>query len=103
MDLRREKRFRANYPVEIEPEGGVTIDMSGTGVAFETTHNFEPGDPITLRIRLSRRPSESPLELRCSGKVVRVTPMENGSRVAASVEWLEQPEEESDFGDKTMV
>lgn len=89
MDQRRERRFRASFPVEIEPGGGLTIDMSNSGIAFETTHPYQPGDEIRLRIIMGRKSSPTPLDLHCSGRVVRVEPTENGLRVGASVEWID--------------
>lgn len=89
MNQRRDPRFRATFPVEIEPAGGVTIDMSSSGIAFESTHPYQPGDEISLRILLSRPGSGPTLELRCRGRVVRVEPGEEKARVAATVEWID--------------
>jgi PilZ domain len=87
---RRSERFRASFPVEIEPEGGVTLDMSGSGIAFDTTHEYHVGDELTVRIILGRRASPDSLDLRCRGRVVRVEKSERGFRVGASVEWNEE-------------
>jgi PilZ domain. len=89
MDERRAPRFHATFPVEIEPAGGVTIDMSSSGIAFESSHPYEPGDEIVLRILLGRAGSPTALELRCRGRVVRVEPGDEKSRIAATVEWID--------------
>lgn len=88
MDNRRTPRFRATFPVEVEPAGGVMIDMSSSGVAFETTYDYHPGDEISVRVILGRKAGPA-LDLRCSGKVVRVEKKGASSRVAATVEWAE--------------
>lgn len=89
MDHRRERRFRASFPVEIEPGGGLTIDMSNSGIAFETTRDYKPGDEIRQRIIMGRRDSDSSLDLHCSGKVVRVEKIGDNNRVGASVDWID--------------
>ncbi|HXG58168.1 MAG TPA: PilZ domain-containing protein [Thermoanaerobaculia bacterium] len=92
MELRRAPRFRGSFPVEIEPAGGVTIDMSSSGIAFETTHDYEPGDEIMLKIVVGRSGGRSNLQFGCRGRVVRVEKGESGNRVAATVEWAEDEE-----------
>ena len=87
MDTPRAPRIRGSYPVEIEPSGGVTIDMSSSGIAFETTHDYKVGDEITLRIIVGRAGGRSGLDFSCTGRVVRVEKTEQGNRVAAAVEW----------------
>lgn len=89
MNQRRAQRFRATFPVEIEPAGGLTIDMSSTGIAFESSHPYEAGDEITLRVLLGRPGSKTALELRCRGRVVRVETGEDKARIAATVEWVD--------------
>jgi hypothetical protein len=90
---RRESRFRATFPVEIEPAGGITVDMSGTGIAFITEHPYEVGDEISLRIIMGKRGPEKQMELECRGRIVRVERADEGFRVGASVEWSEDDEE----------
>lgn len=85
---RRESRFKASFPVEVEPKGGVLVDMSGSGVAFETDHPYEIGDEITLRVRVGRGEGKT-LELECIGKVVRIEQRDESLLVAATVEWEE--------------
>lgn len=84
---RREARFKASFPVEIEPKGGVLVDMSGSGVAFETDHPYEIGDKVTLRVRVGR--GGKTMELECIGTVVRIEQREDSLLVAATVEWQE--------------
>ena len=91
MEQRRNPRFRASFPVQIEPEGGVMIDMSSSGIAFETEHDYAPGEEIRVRIVLGRKGGgASAVDLECAGRVLRVTRTERGFRVAATVEWIEQ-------------
>lgn len=85
---RRETRFKASFPVEIESQGGVLVDMSGSGIAFETDHEYEIGDEIDLRVRVGRGAGEG-MELQCTGTVVRIERREDSLLVAATVEWQE--------------
>jgi hypothetical protein len=96
---RRESRFRATFPVEIEPAGGITVDMSGSGIAFITEHPYEVGDEISLRIIMGKRGPEKQ-ELECRGRIVRVESTDGGFRVGASVEWSEDDE---DLSTTTMM
>lgn len=97
MYHRRAPRFRANFPVEIEPAGGVTIDMSSSGIAFETPHDYTPGEEITMRVVVGRTGGKPGLEFECHGRVLRVDKGERGNRVAATVEWAQEDEEDGGF------
>lgn len=68
------------------------IDMSSSGVAFETTADYAVGDEIGLRIRVGRPGGKTSLDLVCRGRVVRVEKSEQGNRIAATVEWNENDE-----------
>ncbi|MDX1582494.1 MAG: PilZ domain-containing protein [Thermoanaerobaculia bacterium] len=85
---RRESRFKASFPIEIEPKGGVLVDMSGGGVAFETDHEYEIGDEIRLQVRVGRGSGKA-TELECIGRVVRVERRDESFLVGATVEWQE--------------
>ncbi len=88
-DGRRDSRFKASFPVEIESQGGVLVDMSSSGIAFETDKEYEIGDRIDLTVRVGRNP-ERGMELECTGRVVRVERRDDGANlVAATVEWKE--------------
>ncbi len=89
MDKERsESRFKASFPVEVESKGGVLVDMSSSGIAFETDQPYEVGDTIDLTVRVGRNP-EKGMELACTGRVVRVEKRDGSNIVAATVEWKE--------------
>lgn len=88
---RRESRFKASFPIEIESKDGVLVDMSGSGIAFETDQNYEVGDEIVLRVRVGQGKT---LDLECIGRVVRVERRDDTNLVAATVEWREDDPDE---------
>lgn len=85
-EARRASRFKASFPVEIESRGGVLVDMSSSGIAFETDQEYEIGDAIDLKVRVGRG-AERTMELECTGRVVRVEQRDGAKLVAATVEW----------------
>ena len=87
-EQRRAPRFSASIPVEVGEDGGLTIDISSTGIAFESDHRFEIGQEIPLQLRLSE--GDFPLSLQCRGRVVRVEEHDGVYTIGTTVEWLEQ-------------
>lgn len=83
---RRASRFKASFPVEIESRGGVLVDMSSSGIAFETDQDYQIGDQIDLKVRVGRG-AERTMELECTGTVVRIERRDGANLVAATVEW----------------
>ena len=86
---RREKRFRATFPVEVEGETGTTVDMSVSGISFESKRDYKVGDEIKVFVHVGRKNVSSRMRLECSARVVRVEATEKGSRIGAVVEWAE--------------
>ena len=86
---RGDSRFRASFPIEVEGESGVTVDMSGSGIAFETERDYKVGDEFMVRIAVDRKKVASKLDLECRATVVRVDKTKKGLRVGATVEWSE--------------
>ena len=87
-EQRRAPRFKASIPVEVGEDGGLTIDISSTGIAFESDRSFEIGQEIPLQLRLSD--GDFPLSLQCSGRVVRVEEHDGLYMIGTTVEWLEK-------------
>lgn len=89
-EQRRAPRFRASIPVEVGEDGGLTIDISSSGIAFDSDRPYQIGQKIPLRLRLGRNDSPFAMNLQCSGEVVRVE--ENGGHfiIGAAIEWLDQ-------------
>lgn len=87
-EQRSAPRFKASIPVEVGDDGGLTIDISSSGIAFESDRKYHIGDEIPLQLRLSDGPF--PLSLQCRGQVVRVEEHNGGYMIGATVEWIEQ-------------
>lgn len=71
VERRRAQRRRVRLPVEVGYDRGWTLDVSPSGVYFETTRNLTPGTPIRFTV-LWEDPSSRPRRLECEGRVVRV-------------------------------
>jgi|GEM_PF-4804749 len=93
MDRRKEPRHLTRLPVEIDGQSGTTINISSSGVAFESAMALTFGQEITLQILIPKDGSE-PLRLKCRGRIVRLEKtrrVEKGREtvsVGASVEWI---------------
>lgn len=86
-EQRSAPRFRATIPVEVGDDGGLTIDISSSGIAFDCERQYQIGEEIPLRLRLGEGPF--PLNLECRGRVVRVEEHDGAYTIATTVEWLE--------------
>jgi hypothetical protein len=71
-DLREAPRFKGDVPVLTEGGEGVTRDLSGSGIFFETDGSFSTGQPIEFSIILEHLYPDRPVRLQCKGSVVRV-------------------------------
>lgn len=88
-EQRTAPRFKASFPVEVGPDGGLTIDLSSSGIAFESTRSYDLGEEVTMKLRVNRSDSPWPMSLECRGKVVRVQPKDDLFTIAATVEWID--------------
>jgi hypothetical protein len=70
-DQRREDRFAAVLPLEMEGVSGFTRDVSETGVYFETDALSEEIGPL-VNFSLEYRQGGQVQKLQCEAKVVRV-------------------------------
>jgi hypothetical protein len=52
--------------------GGVTRDLSATGLFFLTDRPFDVGQPVELSVTFEHADPERPTGLTCRGKVCRV-------------------------------
>ena len=84
-DRRRAVRFPITVPVELDGGGGVTRDVSLSGVFFETEQWFAPGEPIRLTLVLERASPGQPVRLQCEGRVVRVERRQPELRLGVAV------------------
>jgi len=79
-EQRRTRRFTLQLPLSITPAGGdsicfggVTKNISSSGVLFTAEKEAEPGSPIEYIVTLNAS-GPKPVNLRCIGKVVRAEP-----------------------------
>jgi hypothetical protein len=80
-DKRREERVAASLPVAMARAGGITRDVSATGIFFETDAQFAKGSTIDLAVELSSPAGR--MQLKCQGEIVRVE--QHGTRVGVAV------------------
>ena len=71
-ERRQAVRFPIAIPVELDEGTGITRDVSLSGVFFETSQWFAPGEPVRLTLVLERASPGDPIRLECEGEVVRV-------------------------------
>jgi hypothetical protein len=96
-ELRNARRVSLQLPIEVAGVPGVTVDISATGIAFESLALLHPGEEVVLRIATSPDGGESSEGIRCRARVVRVDRrryVENGRetvRIGATVRWIDQP------------
>ena len=96
LERRASQRFDFQLPIAVRLAGtdcegyGFTQDLSGRGVFFYTDLQVNEGDAVELTLVM---PSEITLtenaRVRCRGRVVRVTPVEQKFGVAARLEGYE--------------
>ncbi len=88
QDKRSTRRFALKLPVKVEgqnPHVAHTRDVSSRGICFYTDEKFESGSDLCFTLTL---PSEitmtDPIEVFCSGRVVRVEEVPNGKLTVAA-------------------
>lgn len=87
-DRRLRVRHAIALPVEVSGAAGITLNVNSTGVLFECPVDAHAGEAIDFRMDLE--PEASPaLLIRCHGRVVRAIPTDRGTRVAATIESIE--------------
>ncbi len=93
-ERRRASRRKIRLPVEVGFERGWTLDLSPSGVYFETSSAPAPGTPIRFTV-VWKDPSPRPRRLECSGRIVRIDRRSGTMGVAVAViasRWVEGPE-----------
>lgn len=93
-ERRRDVRVRTTLPVEFAYGRGRTYDLSVGGVSFETTVRLEVGAPIRYSLLLTGERAPKSERMECFGNVVRVTPLGDSWRIAATIDncWFEDAE-----------
>jgi hypothetical protein len=83
-ERRQAVRFPIAIPVELDEGTGITRDVSLSGVFFETTQWFAPGEPVRLTLVLERASPGDPIR-QCEGQVVRVGQSNGKVEVAVAI------------------
>jgi len=83
-DERRARRHAMAAPVELTDGTGRTLNVSNSGILFETDRALEPGSAVTLSIVLSDVYPMPPVRVRAEGRVVRVERRDRGHGVAVA-------------------
>ena len=96
LEHREDQRFRMDLPVQFEQGTGRTLEVSRSGVLFETDQVFPAGIPIKLTMLLEHAYPETTC-VHCQGKIVRTEQIEGKNRVAVAFtsmgfEWLPRGE-----------
>jgi hypothetical protein len=83
MEKRREQRIPATRPVQLESGTGVTLNISSSGIFFETDVNYAEGGEISFAIEIDGVREEKML-LRARGVIVRID--RSGGKVGIAVQ-----------------
>jgi hypothetical protein len=65
-ERRRAERLPITVPIELKNGTGITRDVSGLGVAFDSAFPFEKGEEVEFLLRLPEA-----IHVLCRGRVVR--------------------------------
>lgn len=84
-DKRKEKRIEAALPVDLGGEWGLTRDLSGSGMFFETDASYSVGSTVDLALNLDTPWGR--VMFRCQGKIVRLE--SHDSKVGVAVQFTE--------------
>ena len=84
VEHRQALRFPLTLPVDFEGGGGITRNISTSGVFFETDHVFSNGEVIRLTLLFGPRFPGIPTCLHCQGQIVRTERREGKVEVAVS-------------------
>lgn len=86
LEKRKALRFRLKLPVKLKHGGGVTRDISATGVYIETDHSYSVGEPVEFAIGFSQAARlEHSFGVNFQGEVLRVDPGPQKFGVAVSL------------------
>lgn len=87
VEKRRQPRHRLRVPVQFEDALGLTTDLSGSGIRFESTRPLDAGSAITFSLKLGSTGTEGLLH--CGGQVVRVETFEERAFIAATIDEIQ--------------
>jgi c-di-GMP-binding flagellar brake protein YcgR len=94
VERRGAQRFNFQLPVSIRPaqsdheQPGLTQDLTAQGVFFYTDSALQPGTQVEIALVMPAEITLSEnMQVRCSGKVVRVHKPDAGSKIGVAVQF----------------
>jgi hypothetical protein len=85
-DRRRARRYAIDAAIKVNDETALTINLSRSGVFFESERPFRVGDPVSLILPYEHtRPGAS---VACTARVRRIEPRGEFYGVAAMIEMM---------------
>ena len=82
------RRHVLALPVELARGSGVTRDVSTGGVYFLTDQVYPLDSQVDLTLVFGATLPESPIQVQCHARVVRVEPRSDGVGIAAAIKSL---------------
>jgi len=82
---RREERIQLEAPVILANGGGISRDMSNSGIYFLTEQNLTQSGALNFSVKLEYACPGKPVTLVCRGEVLRVESAGEKYGVAASI------------------
>jgi hypothetical protein len=79
VDRRAAPRYRVRVPILFEGGEGMTRDISGTGVCFETANALAPGASIRIALPFDGDGAGERFTVTCEAHVVRVEKPDHGA------------------------
>src|SRR5262249_11535164 len=86
VERRRHWRYPASLEVRLGEGTGVSHNVSASGIYLETDTPLEPGQRITFSLTLDRIYPDVPLDLQCTGIIVRVERHAGQRRIAVTID-----------------
>ena len=86
QERRRAPRYRLSTAITADDVSGRTLDVSGSGILFETARPFTPGDDVAVVLPLAYTGAGT--SVTCNARVVRVEPRGEYFAVAVAYELI---------------
>jgi len=82
------RRHAIRLPVQLARGSGLTRDVSAGGVYFLTDQAYPLDSQLDLTLVFGATLPESPIQVQCRARVVRVEPRSDGVGIAAAIKSL---------------
>lgn len=85
-ERRRFPRYEVTLPILLSAGVGRTLNLSETGVLFETDQTFRTMEPIEFDLVLEELDPQRPYWMRCQGTIARIEQTGSVWRVAVDID-----------------